>query len=94
MAKRREKGMFNAISTFKKYRNLDEAKWAYLQGRDFKILNGPYFSIRDFNMMKKQVLGDKIDKVLGSKDRPIISIAVPINGVLEYFEVLENGHIK
>lgn len=86
--------MFQAMSVFVNYRNLDEAKAAYLNGRDFKILNGPYFSIRDFKMMKKQVLGDKIDKVLGAKDRPIISIAVPINGVIEYFEVLENGYIK
>lgn len=29
-------------------------------GKDFKIINGPYFSIRDFAIMKQEALVDRI----------------------------------
>lgn len=86
--------MFKAVAVFKQYSSIEEAKEAFMNGRDFKIMQGPYFSIRDFNEMKKQALGSRIDKVMGSALRPIISVAVPINGILQYFEVMEDGTIK
>lgn len=43
----------------RKYNSKEELKADWKAGKDFKILNGPYFSIRDFEAMKKEAYIDR-----------------------------------
>ena len=44
----------------RKYSTEKEALLAWIGGKDFKIVNGPYCSIRDIEMMKAQFGGIQI----------------------------------
>lgn len=37
----------------RQYKTSDEAKADWLNGKDFKIVGGPYLSVRDTNYLKK-----------------------------------------
>lgn len=43
------------------YENKDQAVDDWLDGKDFKIANGPYCSIRDFNILDTVVMLDKAE---------------------------------
>lgn len=78
MAKRQEKSVFKAIPAYGRHVNTTYEKVVkeWKEGKDFKFVNGPYFSIRDFDSIKNENYHKAIDNMLfGAKeDAPVLCI--------------------
>jgi len=71
--------MFYARAAYgRTYSSQADAARSYERGDDFKIINGPYFSIRDFDSMR---VAAEIDRAVSNENYVIkISFPLVING--------------